>query len=131
MPATVFTNPIKERQTGAYSFTLVDENDAGINMNTILTMTLTYYDKETLTIINNRQDQNVLNNNNVTVNTVISPTLVTTVTWSFRPEDTIVVDNRHELETHVALFQWTWGSNPVLHAAHEMEFQIENLTYVP
>lgn len=130
MPVTVFTNPIKETQTGEYSFDLVNENGGGIDKAEISTLTLTYYDKTTRAIINGRLNQNVLDINNVTLNTVTSPALRTTVTWFLRPEDTIIVDERVELEWHVALFQWGWGNFPILHSAHEMEFQIENLEYV-
>jgi hypothetical protein len=131
MPAQVFTTPIKERQTGEYSFDLVNELGLGIDKAEVNSLTLTYYDKGTEMIINNRMNQNVYDFNNVTILTVTSPTLQTTVTWYLRPEDTIIVDDRHELEPHVGLFQWTWGTNPILHAAHEVEFSIENLTYVP
>src|SRR2546421_8993806 len=114
----VLTTPILEKTTGIYPFELVDESNMGIDGAQIGTMTLTYYDKYTGQIINARQAQNVLNANNVTLVTVVGPPLVTTVTWLLQPLDTVLVDARHELEQHIALFEWTWASG-TRRAAHE------------
>ncbi len=124
----LLTTSVLQQTTGIYTFEPVDESDVGIDGAQIGTMTLTYYDLYTRQIINGRQAQNVLNANNVTLVTVTGPPLVTTVTWILQPLDTILVDARHELEQHIALFEWTWASG-AKKAAHEVQFPIEQVTY--
>jgi hypothetical protein len=129
MPPVVLTTPLLELTTGLYTFEVVDESDEGVDAAQITTMVLTYYDLVSGAMINSRDGQNVLNTNNVTLTTTIGPPLVTTVTWLLQPEDTVLVDMRRELEQHVALFQWTWDSGTRA-AAHEVQFPIEQVTYV-
>lgn len=118
--AAVLTTPVRERTTAFYTTTIVDENDVGVDLANIATLTLTYYDAETNTIINSRDDQDVLNTNNVTVATTGG-----TVIWTLQPLDTIIVDDRKELERHIAFFTWTW--NVVNIGRKEIAFDIENI----
>lgn len=126
---TILTEVVLEHQTGVCAFLLTDENGDGIDAGQIETMTLTYYDKATGEILNTRQDQDAYNTNNVTITTDIGPPLASTVTWEIQPEDAILMDSRRELEAHIALFQWTWDSGN-RHAAYEVQFNIEQITYV-
>jgi len=125
----VLTTPILQLQTGVITFALVDDLGNGIDVSAIETLILTYYDLLSQKIINARQAQDVHNANSVTLTTVIGPPLVTTVTWTLGPLDTILVDPRHELEQHIALFEWAWAGGS-RHDAHEIQFGIEQLTYV-
>ena len=120
--------PLCEGTTGVYTFQVVDEASLGIEGSQLNSLTLTYYDLATGAILNNRDGQNVLNTNNVTLTTVSGPPLVTTVAWDIRPEDTILHDVRRETEQHIALFQWAWGAS-TKHAAHKVQLGIEALVY--
>ena len=124
----VLAEPVLEHQTALYSFTLVDEDGLGVDVSTLASMKLTYYDVATKVILNTRQAQNALNANNVTVTTIPLPT-VTTVLWVLQPADTVLQDSRREREQHIALFEWTWQGG-AKSAAHEVQFAVEQITYV-
>jgi hypothetical protein len=119
-----------EGTNGIYTFELIDENAEGIDSVQLETLTLTYHDWNTVTIINNRQYQDVKNAHDVTVTTVAGPPLVTTIEWLLTPADTIIVDPRLTRELHVALFRWTWDGG-LRAGAHQMRFFVENLTFIP
>lgn len=130
MSSTVqLAKTVLERQTATYSFVLVDENGNGIDGAQLTTLTLTYYDVATGTIINGRDEQDAHNLNNVTITTAIGPPLVATVTWAMQPEDTVRLGSRREVEPHGVVFQWTWGGG-TKHNAHKVQFGIEALIYV-
>lgn len=126
---------ILEGQTGFYYLLLEDkELGAPIQKTDLQTLTLTYYDRRTEEIINNRLNQDVLDLNDVTVATEVPPgqvDAVTVVTWALQPADTEMLDARHGSEVHRALFQWSWGPAGEQRAAHQVDFTIENLLYVP
>ena len=124
MAATLLSTPVRERTTAFYTTTIVDENDVGVALANIATLTLTYYDAETNAIINSRDDQDVKNTNNVVVAATGGG-----VTWTLQPLDTIIIDDRKELERHIALFTWTW--NTVNIGRKEIAFDIENILTVP
>ena len=129
MSSTVILNTILlQDTTGIYSFEMVDQNGAAIDVSQLETITLTYYDKETRQIINTREAKNILQANNVIITTVAGPPIVTTLRWEIQQEDTIIIDARRELETHIALFEWTWATTRK--GVHEVQFQIESILYV-
>lgn len=114
-----------EQTTGLYSFTLVDAEGIGLPSTEIEALTLTYYDVATRVILNDREEQDVLNTNDVTLATAGDPP-VTTVTWTLQPSDTIIVDDNWPTEPHAALFRWTWDTGR-RHGPHSVIFGIENL----
>ena len=129
MSSTVILDTILlQDTTGIYSFELVDQNNAAIDVAQLETVTLTYYDKETRQIINTRDGQNILQANNVIITTVAGPPIVTTLIWSIQQEDTVIIDSRRELETHIALFEWTWATTRK--GVHEVQFQVESILYI-
>lgn len=65
MALITHTTPIPEGSTARLTLVIADENDNPMD-DTLTTLRLTYYDKATEEIINSRNDQNVLNTNNVT-----------------------------------------------------------------
>lgn len=69
----------------------------------IATLRFTLRDVRTGGVINSRTNQDVKNVNDVVV------TADGTVTWSVRPEDTIVVDARLKTETHRLLVVCTYA----------------------
>ena len=129
MASTVILSTILlQDTTGIYSFEMVDQDEVAIDVAQLETVTLTYYDKETRQIINTREAQDVLQNNNVIITTVAGPPIVTTLRWDIQQEDTVIVDSRRELEMHIALFEWTWATTRK--GLHEVQFQVESILYV-
>ena len=129
MASTVILSTILlQDTTGIYSFEMVDQDEVAIDVAQLETVTLTYYDKETRQIINTREAQDVLQNNNVIITTVAGPPIVTTLRWDIQQEDTVIIDSRRELETHIALFEWTWATTRK--GVHEVQFQVESILYV-
>jgi len=76
----LLTETLLEGTTGLYSFALVDEAGTGIDSSFLDSLGVTLYDLDSNQIINNRQDQNILNANNGTVETDPGPPVTTTVT---------------------------------------------------
>ena len=127
---TLLTTVALEHTTPVYVFEIVDEAGVAVDASQIATLTLTYYDKATEHIINSRDAEDVLNLGDVALVTDIGPPIVTTVTWTLQPEDTVIVDQRRETEQHIALFEWTWDSGAKA-MAHEVQFGVEQITYIP
>lgn len=69
----------------------------------ITTLQFTLRDVKTAGVINNRSNQDVKNANDVIV------AADGTITWSVRPEDTVVVDGRLKTETHRLLVRCTYS----------------------
>lgn len=114
--------PVKEKQTGVYSFTIKDENGNAIPASQLTDVTLTLYSAASGAIVNARNGQNVKNANNVTIDEA------GLVTWIQQIADLTIVDDTLHEETHRALFVFTWisGGNNRSHP-HEVDFVIENL----
>lgn len=86
--------------TPRYRGTLVDEDDVVIPAASLTTLTLTLINLRTLAAVNNRDRQNVLNANDVTV------TVLGVLTWSIQALDLpSTVD-----DMYVAAFEWTWNA---------------------
>jgi hypothetical protein len=132
--AAITTGPsVMEGQTGIYVFTLTDDAGQAIDKAALTFLTLTCWDHITMQVVNSRLNQDVLDQNDVTVLTEIpagGSDPVTTVTWFLQPEDTQLVDSRHGRESHMALFQWAWDT-PEQRAALQVQFDVHNLAYVP
>jgi len=120
--------PLLETTTGLLTFALVDSGGAGVPVSMLTTLTLTYYDVISGTIVNARNAQNVLNANDVSVVTAGFPA-VTTVEWQIQPADTPMVEPELALEYRVAQFRWTWDSG-TRHDAYQVQFGIQNLAFV-
>jgi hypothetical protein len=124
----VLTQPLLEGTTGFYSFELTDAAGLAIDASQTETLTLTVFDVATGATVNGRNGQDVLNTNDVTLVTVLSP-LVSTVTWAMQPADTVRLGLRREIEPHLAVFQWSWDSG-AQRQAHKVQFGVEALRYV-
>lgn len=112
--------PVKEKQTGVYSFTIKDENGNAIPVSQLTTVTLTLYSTASDAIVNARSGQDVKNQNNVTIDAA------GLVTWTQQLADLTILDDSLHEETHRALFLFTWQSGARSHP-HEVDFVIENL----
>lgn len=110
---------VKERTTNVYQADLQDPNGVAIPAVDLTTLTLTLYDKVTGTVLNGRTAQDVLNANNVTVDSAGR------LIWTLQPADTAIVTPAKELETHVALFEFTWQAGAKRHW-HAVTFEVEN-----
>ena len=98
------TTPFKVNEgiSAQYIAQLIDHNGSAISGNDLNSLKLTLYDKSTGTILNSRSKQNVLNGNNVTVNSTGY------LVWSLSAADNAIVSNPSG-ELHAALFEWEWG----------------------
>jgi hypothetical protein len=124
----LLSTTLLEATTGLLTFTLVDSDGAGVPVSMLTTLTLTYYDVISGTIVNSRNVQNVLNTNDVSITTVGSPA-VTTVEWQIQPADTPMVNPDLAVEYRVAQFRWTWDSG-ARHDAYQVQFAVENMAFV-
>jgi hypothetical protein len=124
------SSTVVENTTGLYIFSLVDAAGQGLAASQIEALTLTYYDVASKAILNSREGQDVLNTNHVALETVAGPPLVTTITWTLQPADTVILDDAWSIEPHAAIFRWTWDSG-TRHGAHAVQFGIENVADAP
>lgn len=116
--------PVSERTTQFYTTTLKDEAGAALPLSAFSILTLTYSTMADGVIINSREDQNILNTNNVTVHATSG-----LLTWTLQPADTIIVETATPLESHRALFEWTLTNG---HAGkHEVIILVRNVNNVP
>ncbi len=119
---TVF--PVDEGTTPEYQVNLLDFADVAIPDADLDTLKLTLYDRLTGTIINSRDDQNVLNANDVSVVNGL-------LTWQLQPADTAMHNSDREAEIRVALWEWTYSpSTETLLGKHETVMRLRNLTKV-
>lgn len=113
--------PIKEQETGVFSFTIKDESGLVIPSSQLTTATLTVYVPTSGAIVNGRDAQNIKNANNVT----ISETGV--VTWTQQVADVTILDDTLAMETHRCLFLFSWLTTTPRKKPYEVDFEIENL----
>jgi hypothetical protein len=118
--------PARERTSCTYEADLVDDSNPPVPVpaGSLLTLKLTLWDRKTGTIINGRNEQNVLQAAGVTVNAEGH------LIWVLSPEDNAHIAGDGTVETHVALWEWTYGS-PVRTGNHEMFIQLQGVTHVP
>jgi hypothetical protein len=121
---TEIADLIAEKTTQVLTCTIKDETDVVIPLDQITTLTLTLYNQESRTIINTRENQNVLNLANVTYHATSG-----LLTWLLQPADTAIENVAKSIEVRVALFQWTFAAGNK-HGKHEIVFKIRNLEKV-
>jgi hypothetical protein len=116
--------------TGLYTFLVVDEDGVPVDSAQVTSLTLTYYDVLSGAIINGRDNQDVLNTNDVTLVTDPGPPLVTTVTWSLQRADTLCLWPAFAWEQHGMIWRWTW-SGGTRASALQRAIGIQALPYLP
>ena len=119
---------LNQDSSATYVGTLQDINGP-IPLSVINTLTLTLYDKNTGAFINNREEQDVLNANDVTVGTTDGK-----ITWNIQPADNPIVnsdirDDRSEV--HIALFEFGYkasdkGNKSIVIRVNNID-QVENV----
>ena len=117
---------VEENSTAKYTALLKDESESAISLADLTTVTLTLYDKTKDSIINSRDGQNVLNANNVVIET--GGVLI----WTMQPADNAIIADKlrsNAYEKHVALFEFTWNSGNKS-GKHELEYEVRQLNKV-
>lgn len=126
--ATTLAKIIDEKETAVFSGTLKASSTAVIPVANIATAKLTLYNEANGAIINSRDAQNVLNQNNVTI------TSGGILTWDLQVNDNVIVDTTLEagaIENHIALFQFTTVATTPLETFHdEFVIQVKSLTKI-
>ena len=120
-----------ENATPIYSFQMTDSADGTtIPLSSLTTLTLTYYNVVDGVIINSRDDQDILNVNDVAVSST------GLVTWRIVTGDTAISDTTiteaGEFESHRALFQWTYSSSDSTTKSgnDEIDIKVRNQTKI-
>jgi len=93
-------------------------------------LSVTLYDVDSNQVVNNRQDQDILNANDGTVETDPGPPVTTTVTLEIQPEDTVILNENRLVEYRVLSFRWTWDSGRRI-GRHAIQFAVENCLHTP
>ena len=119
--AAIFT--VREKTTRRYTAVLKDETGAAIGSGTLSSLKLTLYNKADGSIINTRNQQNVLNANGVTVDSSGN------LTWTMDPADNPVIDAVKDYEEHVALFEIGWSGDAKKNN-HEVIIRVENVNKI-
>lgn len=124
---------VHEETSGSYVATVKDDLGALIPASLLQTLQLTLYvirEDGSTAIVNSRNHQNVLNQNQVTVYDALQ-TLpdgrTYNLRWRFTLQDTTLVEQL-PYESHRALFEWT---APDVVGKHEVVLRVRNLTMVP
>lgn len=123
---TVIQEPVNEKSTPVYKTVLKDENKSAIASGDLTSLTLTLYNEDDDAIINNRNAQDVLNANNVTVDSSGN------LEWKIQTADTAIQGSgigTNEIENHIALFHYKWDSGNQ-EDYHEVVLPIINLNKV-
>ena len=110
---------VKENASALYSGQLTDLNGDNLQLSDIATLTLTLTKDSSGEVINSRNAQNILNANNVVVDSAGY------MTWTIQPADNEVLDDALKFEVHDAVFTWTWGT-PVNTKRHELKIEVLN-----
>ncbi len=116
----------QELTSGIVEGDLVDALGNPIPASALMTATLTLWDVETGSpatspstgILNTRDAQDVLNTNNVTIDTVGH------FVWAVQPADNVIVTSRRQVERHRAMFHFAWAAGAL---DYECELEVMNL----
>lgn len=117
MPIDLPTYQIVEQASGSYTAAIVGNDRVTLLPgSTLTTLQLTLYvikQDGTDEILNGRNQQNVLNLNNVQVlETPLTRTNGTqyNLIWTVQPGDTTIIEDFLHYERHLALFEWAWAN---------------------
>lgn len=118
----ILSDGILEKSTAKVTTTVLDEDGVAIPGTSLDTLILTFFniDDSNNTVINSRDGQNVLNANNVTVDS--SGNLI----WLMQVLDNIIVASTGKTERHRAVFEWTYSSGTKT-GKHIVEVSVINL----
>ena len=111
----------RELTTAIYTATL--QNGAGVPIvkANIVSAQLTLKDVDTGEVINSRLNQNIIDDNNVTIHDTSG-----LLTWTIQPEDNVLINPARQSETHRAVFDIVYSSTQRLR--YELYLQVRNIT---
>lgn len=114
---------VYEKESRFYDLDFFDQNGTKVPLVSMAALKLSLFlkDAASLTTINSRAQQNVLNANDVTVQTAGD------IQWAIQPADTTMQDANCESEIHVAVFELTTTSTPALVRRKEVYLIIDNV----
>lgn len=121
---TTLPDAILEGSTPTISGTLTNKTGVAIPLVDLLTLKLTLYSMSdsSFPIINNRDAQDVLNLNRVTVDANGG------VAWNLDSVDSGILSQSLGQETHRAIFAWTYNEGLVEQTGkHIIDFKVKNL----
>lgn len=121
--APSFAIRVNEKSTFLWTGTLKNENGVALGPSDLVTLICTLYDEDTGTIINSRNQQNILNLNNFTLTTASSAN----ISWDSPMADQLIVDDTKETEVHIAKIEWTFGSGGAFGGKKEIAIRVVNL----
>lgn len=115
-----------EQSTGIIEGDIVDQDGEAVPAASLTAATLTLYDYDTGAgggspapgIINDRDAQDILNANDVTIDSDGH------FIWSVQPDDNVIVTLRRQVERHRAMFLFTWATGEF---RYECEINVINL----
>lgn len=119
-----FEHIINEGSTAIYTATVKDEAGTVIPSSAISALTLTLSNVADGEIINGRNAQDALNDNNVTMHPTSG-----LLTYTLQPLDTAIQDADEPFETHRATFQCTYNGGAG-QSNWDVDFMIRNLSKV-
>jgi hypothetical protein len=114
---------VNEKTTSRVTGVFRDEANAVIGTTEMTTLVATLYDKVAGTIINSRDEQDVLNTNGGTLDASGNFTIQLDVA------DNIILDQTNVYEVHVLLLEWTYDSG-AKGGNQEIELYVVNLANV-
>lgn len=119
-----------EQTSGVYWGTLTDDEGQFLPANVLQTLTLTLYvvrGDGSSAYVNNRNAQNVLNANHVSVYDTLQTRadgFEFNLKWAIQPADTTLID-QVPFERHIGLFEFAWPNGK--HGKHEVIVNVKNL----
>ncbi len=119
-PVSVFNVP--ERTRGDYAFTLRDRGGEAVPASALTTATLKLYltapAGAPVITVNGRNNQNILNMNDVTIG------VDGRVVWDIQSNDMMIIDGASFFEPRIGVFEFIW---PEGHVLHEVVFNVRNV----
>lgn len=114
---------VTEKSSSRYTATLLDEDGNPVGVSVMTSLRLWLRDVATQDYINSRENQNILNTNNVTFAAGV-------LTWELQPADNIIVGSGTP-EEHEAVFYATWTDGSGGARARSWAVTINVTNYVP
>lgn len=111
---------VTERTSATYTATLLDSAKVAVPLTSIVSAVLTLRDVDSNAVINNRNAQDVLNVNNVTIHATSG-----LVTWEIQPADN-VISGSSGYELHRAVFDFVYSATKRL--VHEVYLLVKNVS---
>lgn len=104
MPLSSSDRSFNERESGEYECTVKDPDGVAIPLSKVTALTLTLVDVDSGETINSRENQDVLNTNDV------SYTEAGLLTWTIKPADNAIVGTvcHGRVQEHRATFEIFW-----------------------